>query len=52
MPRARSAVSARIDGEDEGDAAALDRHLGGCASCRSFSADAVRLGRAVRQGAR
>jgi predicted anti-sigma-YlaC factor YlaD len=47
--RCRTALSARLDGEDPGVLpAALDAHLAGCAACREFAAGAERLHRLAR----
>jgi predicted anti-sigma-YlaC factor YlaD len=46
---ARTAVSARLDGEELGvDPADLDEHLAQCASCRAFSRDAEAMHRDSR----
>jgi predicted anti-sigma-YlaC factor YlaD len=48
----REAISARLDGEPLGMAAAeLDRHLDGCPECRTWSADAARVTRRARLAA-
>jgi predicted anti-sigma-YlaC factor YlaD len=45
----RSALSARLDGEDAGiDEAAMHAHLATCADCRRYSHDAERLHRGIR----
>jgi predicted anti-sigma-YlaC factor YlaD len=45
----RSAISARLDGEDPGlDEAAVYAHLAGCADCRAFAHDAESLHRTLR----
>ena len=45
----RLAISARLDGELPGlDPAVIDRHLAGCAGCRSFASGIIELNRAVR----
>jgi predicted anti-sigma-YlaC factor YlaD len=47
--RCRTALSARLDGEDPGvPPAALDSHLAGCAACREFATGAERLHRLAR----
>jgi predicted anti-sigma-YlaC factor YlaD len=47
--RFRSAISARLDGEEPGlDDALVDAHLERCVSCREFAASATRLRRASR----
>jgi predicted anti-sigma-YlaC factor YlaD len=47
--RCRTALSARLDGEDPGvPPAALDSHLAGCAACREFANGAERLHRLAR----
>jgi predicted anti-sigma-YlaC factor YlaD len=46
---ARTAISARLDGEELGtDRAALDAHLEQCATCRAFARDAASLHRDAR----
>jgi predicted anti-sigma-YlaC factor YlaD len=46
---ARSAISARLDGEDLGvDPAAVDAHLSECPACRAFARDAAAVHRDVR----
>jgi len=48
----RVALSARIDGEDPGmAAAALDAHLAGCSGCTAWQARAEEVTRAVREPA-
>jgi predicted anti-sigma-YlaC factor YlaD len=45
----RDAISARMDGEDPGvDVEALDRHVAGCAACRTFSDRAAHVTRLAR----
>jgi predicted anti-sigma-YlaC factor YlaD len=48
----RDAISARLDGEDPGvsgaDAGAVDRHLEGCAACRTFADRAAHVTRLTR----
>jgi predicted anti-sigma-YlaC factor YlaD len=45
----REAISARLDGEDAGpDAARLDQHVAGCATCAAWAADLDVLHRLVR----
>ena len=46
---ARTAISARLDGEDLGvDASALDEHLARCAACRAFAAETESVHRDLR----
>ena len=48
----REAISARLDGEPLGMAAAeLDGHLDGCPECRAWSSDAARVTRRARLAA-
>ena len=45
----RTAISARLDGEDPGRPASdVDAHLEACAGCRAFASDAASLHRVVR----
>ncbi len=47
----RTAISARLDGEDPGrPLAVVERHLGECDDCRSFAVKAESLHRSVRLG--
>lgn len=48
---ARTAISARLDGEDlPRDASVLHAHLAGCADCRAWETEASRLHRRTRVG--
>ena len=47
--RIRGAISESLDGElSEMDGARLETHLGHCAACRTYSADAARTARLLR----